>query len=156
MLIAQAMRHKQFNRLPEQFVTAVSKQRFRLRVDQDDPSPSVHHDHRIGSGLDEQPESLFDHLSFSDVLDSTVVAHQSPVSIAVRNDLVTHPANASIPMENPVLDRAVLALGKCLRGVSLHQFAVIGMDHVEPEIRIGCEVLGSVACGSQTPRAVDG
>ncbi len=156
MLIAQTMRHEKFDRLPKEPVAGVSKQRFRLGIYQDNLPSAVHHDYRIGSELDKEPESLLAHLSLRDVLDEAVVAHQSPFFIVVRNDLVAHPANASVSMENPVFDRTSPAICQGLCRVLPDQFTVIRINHSDPEIRIVGKVRGSITRRSQAPHTVGG
>ena len=66
---AEPLGHEQFDPLADEFLTAVSEEPLRLRVDQDDAPVPVDDDHRVGRGLQQVLESLLGLLSVTDVAD---------------------------------------------------------------------------------------
>jgi len=59
MVFPVAGRNERFDGLAEKLVSRVAEHALGLGIYHDDPTGSLHHDHRAGRRLDDQPEPLF-------------------------------------------------------------------------------------------------
>ena len=91
MNIAKAVRHKNLDGLPEEFVTAITESFFRLCVHQDDLPLVVDHHHGIGSSLDRQAKTLLALPALGDVNARPYVPGKAPIRLGPRNANIQNP-----------------------------------------------------------------
>ncbi len=67
VLRPDALRHKHFNRLPDQFSPFIAEQVLNLPIHQEDGTPLIHHQHPVRGRFDREAKLLVRTLSLSEI-----------------------------------------------------------------------------------------
>ena len=154
VLPAKSLRDQQLHGLAEQLCAGMTEDVLRLRIDQHNPSLGIDNHHGVRRGLQHPLASLLSLLAIGDVFHETVVPQEMPAFVLVGYDRVADPAHDAVLPHNPVLERRDPLGAEHAGDVVANQFAVLGMDHVDPQIGIGRVFMRRIAGRGQTALTV--
>ena len=79
------------------------------------------------------------------VLQKTIITDPQPGRVKTLRNRVTHPPCRAVAVQNPVFDGKNILTGMHPGNMPPNGVTIVRMHHLDPEERVGCVILGTIA-----------